>query len=443
MSAVMAAQLDVAAPAMRDSEPEPARLGAEWRSALYEIACVQFADAADVLGLDAELRTRLLEPRRSLVVNFPCRMDDGSVRNFTGYRVQHTLTMGPTKGGFRYASNVSLGECAALAMLMTWKCALLGLPFGGAKGGVRCDPGELSDGEAERMTRRYAAELIPVVGPNRDIPAPDMGTGEREMAWFMDTYSQQMGHTVPEIVTGKPPVLGGNLARRTATGIGVAYVIEGVLEHLGEQLTGQRVAIQGFGNVGSALAARLAERGARIVALSDIGGGIVDDGGLDVNAAARWKDAHSSIADFPTTRRTGREEMLELPCDILVPAARECQITAENAGRIACRVLVEAANGPTTPAAEEILDGAGVMVVPDILANGGGVTASYFEWVQDQQKYLWELADLESRLRAQMRAALARVLAASERLDVSWRTGALTVAVDRVAQAARMRAIYP
>jgi glutamate dehydrogenase (NAD(P)+) len=422
---------------------ETLQSGAEWRSELYRIACEQFAAAADVLELEPEFRTRLLEPRRSLVVNFPARMDDGSVRNFTGYRVQHTLTMGPTKGGFRYAPDVSLGECAALAMWMTWKCALVGLPYGGAKGGVRCNPHELSEGEVERITRRYAAELIPVIGPDKDIPAPDMGTDEREMAWFMDTYSQQVGHTVPEIVTGKPLVLGGTATRRTATGLGVVYVIEGVLQHLRLPLTGLRVAIQGFGNVGSAVAARLHELGARVVAVSDLLGGIVDDDGLDIDAVLRWKDDHGSIHDFPAAAAVGRHEVLEVPCDILVPAALEAQITAENAGRVGARLIVEAANGPTTPEADEILALRDVLVVPDVLANAGGVTVSYFEWVQDRQKYVWDEADLQRRLRRQMRAAFGRVLDAAERLDVSWRTAALTVAVERVALAARLRSIYP
>src|SRR4051794_22487964 len=275
------------------------RGGAEWSSELYRIATTQFDKAADLLDLDQEARARLREPRRCLTVNFPVRMDDGSVENFTGYRVQHTLTMGPTKGGLRYAPEVDEGECAALAAWMTWKCALLGLPYGGAKGGVRCDPHTLSVGEIERITRRYAAELIPVIGPDRDIPAPDMGTGEREMAWFYDTYSQAVGHSVPEIVTGKPPVLGGTTERRPATGLGVVYVIEGIMERLGWSLRDQRVVVQGFGNVGEVVAAELHAIGASVVGLSDATGGIANPVGIDVEAAVAWVREHDGLQGFP------------------------------------------------------------------------------------------------------------------------------------------------
>ena len=419
------------------------RAGAEWRSELYETACTQFEDAADVLHLDAELRTRLLEPRRSLTVNFPVRMDDGTVRNFTGYRVQHTLTIGPTKGGFRYAPDVSLGECAALAMWMTWKCALLGLPFGGAKGGVRCDPHEHSCDELERITRRYAAELIPVIGPRQDIPAPDMGTDEREMAWFMDTYSQQVGYSVPEVVTGKPAALGGSALRRRATGLGVVHVIGEVVRRCGWQLADQRVAIQGFGNVGATVAERLHELGASVVAVSDVRGGLHDPAGLDVPAILRWKAEHEFLDGFPDARAVGRTETLEVPCDVLVPAALQRQIVAENAERVDCRVVVEAANGPTTPEADAILRARGIQVVPDVLANGGGVAVSYFEWVQDQQRYAWDDVELARRLGGQLTSAVDRVAACAERLACDWRTAALAVAVERVAQAAGARAIYP
>jgi glutamate dehydrogenase (NAD(P)+) len=362
--------------------------GAEWRSELYEIAVEQFTLAADRLDLDQDLRTRLLEPRRALIVNFPVRMDSGPVRSFTGYRVQHTLTMGPTKGGIRYAPGVSLGECAALAMWMTFKCALLGLPFGGAKGGVRCDPNRLSIDEIERITRRYASELIPVIGPDRDIPAPDMATGEREMAWFMDTYSQQVGHPVPEIVTGKPLVLGGTVGRTAATGLGVVFCIEDTLE-------------------------RLEEGGPRF------------------------------LRDWHGADHVGRTELLDTPCDILVPAAVERQIDAERARRLDCELIAEAANGPTTPEGDVVLAERGIHVIPDVLCNAGGVTVSYFEWVQDQQKFFWGADEVASRLRTQLNAALDRVLDASERLNVGWRTAALSVAIERVAEAARMRSIYP
>jgi glutamate dehydrogenase (NAD(P)+) len=416
------------------------RAGEEWNSELYRIATAQFDKAAKILDLDAESRTRLREPRRTLTVNFPVRMDDGSVHNFTGYRVQHTLTMGPTKGGIRYAPGVSEGECAALAAWMTWKCALLGLPYGGAKGGVRCDPNVISVDEIERITRRYASELIPIIGPDRDIPAPDMGTGEREMAWFYDTYSQLMGHAVPEIVTGKPPVLGGTEARRPATGLGVVYVAEAVSERLGRPLREQRVVIQGAGNVGLVAAQELYAIGAKVVAISDYTGGIVADAGLDIPAVARWLSEHRTLEGCPLGSPVGRAEV---PCDMLIPAALERQITSANASRIDTKTIVEAANGPTTPEAETILTDRGVLLVPDILANAGGVTVSYFEWVQDQQKFMWDMIEIQERLRRLLRAAFGRVIDESERLDVDWRTAAMSVAVQRVSEAARLRAIYP
>ncbi|MGH2943298.1 MAG: Glu/Leu/Phe/Val family dehydrogenase [Solirubrobacteraceae bacterium] len=417
--------------------------GREWASELYRIANDQFDRASALLDLDAEFVTRLGEPRRSLVVNFPVRLDSGRVLGLTGYRVQHTLTMGPTKGGFRYGPDVSLGECAALAMWMTWKCALLGLPYGGAKGGVRCMPSELSVTERERLTRRYAAELIPVIGPDRDIPAPDMATGEREMAWFMDTYSQMVGHSVFGIVTGKPVVLNGTVGRRAATGLGVVYVTEAVCERIGMDLREARVAIQGFGNVGSVAARELHAIGARVIAVSDHSAGIVDPDGLDIEAVERWVAENGYIEGYPDARRVGPADVLELPCEIVIPAARERQITEENAPRLQCELLVEAANGPTTPEADAILRARGLLVVPDVLANAGGVTVSYFEWVQDHQRYSWDELDVQERLRRQLRAAFGRVTDAAERLSCDWRMAALSVAIERVAEAARLRGIYP
>jgi glutamate dehydrogenase (NAD(P)+) len=426
-----------------EDRPSAVLGGEEWNSELYAVATAQFERAADALELDAEFRTRLLQPRRSLTVNFPVRMDDGTVSSFTGYRVQHTLTMGPTKGGMRYAEDLSLGECAALAMWMTWKCALLGLPYGGAKGGVRCSPNALSDGELERLTRRFAAELIPVIGPDRDIPAPDMATGEREMAWFMDTYSQQVGHSVPEIVTGKPAVLGGTIVRRAATGLGLVYVTEAVLERMDAQVAGQRVVVQGFGNVGETAAAELHERGATVVAVGDHTGGLVDPAGLDIPAIQEWVAAHRFLDGCPHGDSIGSRDVLEVPCDIVVPAALQGQITADNAPRLDCRMVVEGANGPTTPDAEAVLHARGILVVPDILANAGGVTVSYFEWVQDQQRFLWDPDETRLRLRQLLRGAVGRVADAAERTGAGWRTAALIEAVDRVAQAARLRGIYP
>ncbi|MEA2154546.1 MAG: glutamate dehydrogenase [Solirubrobacteraceae bacterium] len=417
--------------------------GREWGSELYRIATDQFERASSLLELDPEFRTRLSEPRRALTVNFPVRLDNGKVLGLTGYRVQHTLTMGPTKGGFRYGPDVSLGECAALAMWMTWKCALLGLPYGGAKGGVRCTPSELSIGEIERLTRRYAAELIPVIGPEKDIPAPDMATGEREMAWFMDTYSQMMGHSVFEVVTGKPVVLGGSTARRAATGLGVVYVLEAVCERIGMNLREARVAIQGFGNVGSVAARELDAIGAKVIAVSDRTAGLVSGDGLDIPAVERWLAEHGVLTGYPDADEVGPADVLELPCEVVIPAALERQITEDNAPRLRCELVIEAANGPTTPEAEAILRDRGILVVPDVLANAGGVTVSYFEWVQDHQRYAWDEMDVQERLRRQLRAAFGRVTDAADRLGADWRMAALSVAIERVAEAARLRGIYP
>lgn len=417
--------------------------GAEWSGELYRIASTQFQETADLLALDGEARTRLLEPRRSLVVNFPIRMDDGTVRHFTGYRVQHTLTMGPTKGGIRFAPLVSLSECAALAMWMTWKCALLGLPFGGAKGGVRCDPSALSAGEVERITRRYAAELVPVIGPDRDIPAPDMGTGEREMAWIYDTYSQGVGYSVPTIVTGKPAALGGLEARGPATGLGCVYVTEAVLERLGWPIREQHFVVQGFGNVGRVAASELQAIGATVVGLGDVSGGIVDPGGLDVREVIRWVEDDRPLVSYPAAQPVTSAELLQARCDVLIPAAVERQITAENAPELRCRLVVEAANGPTTPAAESVLRERGILVVPDVLANAGGVTASYFEWVQGRQRSAWEDLELQERLARTMRTAALRVMDAADQADTDLRTAALSIAIQRVAQAGKDRGIYP
>jgi glutamate dehydrogenase (NAD(P)+) len=417
--------------------------GTEWGSELYRQARDQFGRASQMLDLDPEFVARLSDPRRSLVVNFPVRMDSGDVWSLTGYRVQHTLTMGPTKGGFRYGPDVSLGECAALAMWMTWKCALLGLPYGGAKGGVRCTPSALSVGELERLTRRYAAELIPIIGPEKDIPAPDMATGEREMAWFMDTYSQQMGHSVPGVVTGKPIVLGGTVGRREATGLGVVYVLEAVCDRIGMALRESRVAIQGFGNVGGVAARELYAIGATIVAVSERAGGLVSPDGLDITAVTAWMAEHGTLAGYPNAQHVGPADVLEVPCEVLIPAALERQITDENAARLQCKLVIEAANGPTTPEAEAILRERGILVVPDVLANAGGVTVSYFEWVQDQQRYSWDEIDVQERLRRQLRAAFGRVIDAAERHGCDWRMAALSVAIERVSEAARLRGIYP
>lgn len=426
-----------------DREAYEVAPGGEWRSDLWRTAVDQFQRGADLLALDPDVRPRLIEPRRALIVNFPVRLDSGEMHNFTGYRVQHGLTVGPTKGGIRYAPGVSLGECAALAMWMTLKCALLGLPFGGAKGGVRCDPNRLSDAEIERVTRRYAAEILPLIGPDLDIPAPDMATGEREMSWFMDTYSQQVGHASPGIVTGKPTALGGTAGRRTATGLGVVYCVESALERLGWDMAGQRVAIQGFGNVGRVIATELSNRAAIVVGIADVSGGIVNENGIEVADAASWAEEHRFLRGFGGGTAVGRADVLESACDILIPAALESQITSDNAGSLDCRLIVEAANGPTTPGADEILASRDIPLVPDLLANAGGVTVSYFEWAQAQQHYMWDAADVDSRLRQYLVRATDQVADTSKKLGVRWREAAQAVAIERLAEAARMRAVFP
>jgi glutamate dehydrogenase (NAD(P)+) len=412
-------------------------------SELYDVACAQFERAADALDLSERIREQLSLPRRTLSVNFPVELDSGDVRMFTGYRVQHTLTMGPTKGGFRYAPDVSLGECSALAMWMTWKCALLALPFGGAKGGVRCDPDALSVREIERLTRRYTAELVGSVGPSEDIPAPDVGTGEREMAWFMDTYSQQMGFAVPEVVTGKPESLGGSAVRTLATGLGVVYVIEGMLDRLNWSLAGMRFVVQGYGEVGGTISRELAQRGARVVAVSDVSAGLVDRSGLDIAEVDAWHSEHGHLAGFPDAQQVAPVEILGERCDVLVPAAREKQIDADNVSELDCRLVVEAANGPITPAAEDALAANDVTVIPDILANAGGVAVSYLEWVQDRQRYLWDQGSVKRRIRSQLLESLGRVSKLVDERGLTWRTAALSLAVGRVAEAIRARGVYP
>jgi glutamate dehydrogenase (NAD(P)+) len=417
--------------------------GQEWRSPLYRIACAQFDRAADALQLDKEFVERLTQPRRSLTVNFPVRLDDGHVLNFTGYRVQHTLTMGPTKGGTRFAPDLSLGECAALAMWMTWKCALLELPYGGAKGGVRVDPRNHSVGELERITRRYAAELIPIIGPRLDIPAPDMGTGEREMAWLMDTYSQQVGHSVPEVVTGKPVSLGGTKSRQPATGLGVVHTTNEVLQQQGRTVAGTRFVVQGFGNVGSVVAQELHRLGGVVIGVSDVSGALLDEKGLDIPRIVAWHRVHEDLVGCGLGDVVDNADLLTAPCDVLIPAALESQITSANAAQLRCELVVEGANGPTTPEADTILSSRGILVVPDVLANSGGVTVSYFEWVQGHQKYVWDSDQINERLRQHLSRAAGKVRRASERYGVDWRTAALAVAIERVADAAGRRGVYP
>ena len=407
------------------------------------MALRQFHAAADHLSLKRGIREYLATPNRELVVNFPVELDDGSTRLFTGYRVHHSTVLGPTKGGIRYSPQVDINEVRALAMWMSWKSALMHLPFGGAKGGVACDPRHLSLGELQRLTRRYATEISILMGPQSDIPAPDVGTNAQVMAWIMDTYSMHRGYSVPPVVTGKPIPIGGSVGRSDATGRGVMIVAREAARRRGLPLAGSRVAIQGFGNVGEAAARLLYEQGCRIVALSDISGGCYNPAGLDPRAVLQHLRQAGSVAGFPGAQAVSNAELLEVPCDILIPAAIEGQITAENAARIKAGIVVEAANGPTTPEADEILGARGVLVVPDILANAGGVTVSYFEWVQDLQAYFWSEAEINDHLERIMVSTFDRVARLAEARRVTLRTAALIVAVQRVADALLTRGIYP
>lgn len=416
----------------------------EWDSPMYREAVSQFEQVADLISLDDNVRERLRKPQRATIVTFPFRRDDYSdVDTLYGYRVQHVLTMGPTKGGIRYAPDVTLGEVAALAMLMTWKCAIVGLPFGGAKGGVRVDPMSLSRAEAQRVTRRYTAEIINFIGPQKDIPAPDMGTNEQTMAWIMDTYSQHMGYSVPAVVTGKPPALGGSVARREATGRGVITLIPKACAHIGMPVEGQRVVIHGFGNVGRYAAIAAGEVGMKVVGVSDISTGLYNGNGLNPSALADWVDERTYLRGFPDAEEVDNEKLVELPCDTLIPAAVQGIITKANADRITARLIVEGANNPTTLEADEILRERGVFIVPDVLANAGGVTVSYFEWVQDLQNYFWSENEIVGRLREILNRAFEEVLTVSEQEHVDMRTAALVKGIRRVAAAKLVRGVYP
>jgi len=398
---------------------------------------------AERLGLDPQIHQHLRHPKRSLIVSVPILTDPGELEIFTGYRVQHSMTLGPSKGGIRYHPDVDLDEVTALAMLMTWKCALMSLPFGGAKGGVRCDPLKLSPRELERLTRRYASEIFLCIGPDRDIPAPDMGTNEQIMAWIMDTYSMQRGATVPGVVTGKPVLLGGSLGRVEATGRGVAFTTAEAMAHLGLPLAGARVVVQGFGNVGSVAADLLSGMGCRVVAVSDVHGGIYNPDGLDIRALLALVRAGKAVREYPEGEAITNEELLELPCEILVPAALGGQFTAANAPAVQARLIVEGANGPTTGEADRVLQERGVFIVPDILANAGGVIVSYFEWVQDLQFFFWKEDEVNSRLRDILIGAFHRTLGVARQEGVDLRTAALMEAVSRVARATKLRGIYP
>jgi len=408
----------------------------------FENAMTQFDQAAKRLRLDPSWLEMIKPPRRSVIVKLPIQMDDGSFKVFTGYRVQHSIIRGPAKGGIRYHPDVTLDEVSALAAWMTWKCAVVGIPFGGGKGGIACDPTKLSKGELERLTRRYTAELIDVLGPESDVPAPDVNTNEQTMAWIMDTYSMHARHTVTSVVTGKPLDLGGSLGRVEATGRGVLFTIREAAKHLGINMEGATVAVQGFGNVGSVAADLLYDDGCKIIAVSDVRGGIYNRNGIDIKKLLPYVKKNRSVVKFPGTKSISNQELLELECDILVPAALENQITEENAPKVKAKILAEGANGPVTPQADKILDKERVFVIPDILCNAGGVTVSYFEWVQDRMGFFWSEEEVNHKLEEIMKKAFADVLQIYWAKNVTMRIAAFMVAIRRVLDVFMKRGVY-
>ncbi len=409
----------------------------------YQMAVQQFELAADKLKLSEDMREILRQPKRELAVNFPVRLDSGRIKTFTGYRVQHNMNRGPAKGGIRYSPDVTLDEVKALAMWMTWKCAVVGIPFGGAKGGVICDPKSMTPAELERMTRRYTTEISIIIGPHSDIPAPDVNTNSQVMGWMMDTYSMHEGFSVPAVVTGKPLSVGGSEGRNDATATGVLFVTRQAAKRLNMPLKGARVSIQGYGNAGSIAARLFRNEGCKIVAVSDTHGGIYNEAGLDPAAVLRYKQEHGTVMGFPQAQSVNVQDVLELPCDILIPAATEGVITATNADRIQARIIAEAANGPTTPDADDILYKKGCVVIPDILANAGGVTVSYFEWVQDLQSFFWGVEEITAKLEMIMNRAFAAVADKSDQAHCDMRLAANMLAIARVAEATQIRGIYP
>ena len=410
---------------------------------LLKEVMADFNEASDLLNLEPNIRERLSHPRRILIVSCPINMDDGTVKSFEGYRVQYNIARGPAKGGIRFHPEVDLNETVGLAALMTWKCAVVNIPYGGAKGGVRVDPSQLSWTEIENLTRRYTWEISPMIGPEKDIPAPDMNTGPKHMAWIMDTYSMQHGHSVPGVVTGKPVSIGGSSGRFEATGRGVLFIVQEACRHLAMPLEGATVAVQGFGNVGGVAGRLLCQAGARVVAVSDSRCGVYNAQALDVDAIWDFKRAGGSLTDFPGADHITNEELLALPVDILIPAALEGQIHDGNAATVRARLLVEGANGPVTPKADLILSDGGVFVVPDIVSNAGGVIVSYFEWVQDLQSFFWEESEVNQRLHRLMVRSFQEVLACAEREKVRLREAAYMLGVSRVAEAVRARGIFP
>ncbi len=409
----------------------------------YHMAVQQFEAAADKLALSEDMREILRQPKRELTVNFPVRLDSGRIKTFTGYRIQHNVNRGPAKGGIRYSPDVTLDEVKALAMWMTWKCAVVGIPYGGAKGGVICDPKHMSPSELERMTRRYTTEISIIIGPHSDIPAPDVNTNPQVMAWIMDTYSMHGGYSIPAVVTGKPLSIGGSEGRNDATATGVLFVTRRAAARVGLSLKGARVSVQGYGNAGGIAARLFHNEGCKIVAVSDTRGGIYNSAGLDPAAVLRHKQESGSVINFPQADNISVQDVLEVPCDILIPAATEGVITAANADRIQARIVAEAANGPTTPAADKILFEKGIEVVPDILANAGGVTVSYFEWVQDLQSFFWGVDEITQKLQVIMDRAFDAVAEKAENYSCDLRLAANMLAIARVAEATQVRGIYP
>jgi glutamate dehydrogenase (NAD(P)+) len=409
----------------------------------WEMARNQLRRVCELIGMDAAMLNVLSECKKAVTVSIPTRMDDGSVQVFEGYRVSHNIARGPSKGGIRYHPAVTFRETKALAMWMTWKCALMGLPFGGAKGAVVCDPKRMTEGELERMTRRYTTEIINLIGPEMDIPAPDVGTSPREMAWIFDTYSMNKGYSVLGVVTGKPLEVGGSLGRIEATARGAAFVLREALRKHGEPVAGRRVAVQGFGNVGRNLARILADDGAVVVGLSDSAGGVHNPEGIDVDGAIAHKAAHGVLAGLPGAESLTNEELIGVECDVLAPCALEHAVNAENADRVRAKVIVEGANGPVTPEADRILEDRGVLLLPDVLANAGGVVVSYFEWVQGLQEYFWKEAEVNAKLNDIMTRAFAETWSISEQRSIPLRQAAYVCAVGRVAEATTIRGLYP
>jgi glutamate dehydrogenase (NAD(P)+) len=424
---------------MSAAAPTPTHL----RENPYELAQAQLRRVGETFAVEPNLIEILSHCKKGVEVSVPVQMDDGSVRAFQGYRVVHNMTRGPAKGGIRYHPAVTQDEVKALAMWMTWKCALMGLPFGGAKGGVVCDPKLLSRGEKERLTRRYTSEIINEIGPEKDIPAPDVGTDAQVMAWIFDTYSMNVGHSVLGVVTGKPLSIGGSVGRDGATARGSLYCIRTALQKQGKRLHDTRVAIQGFGNVGSNLARLLSAEGVRVIAVSDSGGGLHNPYGLDVAAVGAYKAEHGVLMGFPGADAITNEELIEIDCDVLTPCALEQVITGENASRVQAKMICEGANGPTTPTADEILEDRGILVLPDVLANAGGVVVSYFEWVQGLQEYFWKEYEVNAKLNDIVVHAFEETWSTRERFSTSMRVAAYGLAVQRVAEATTIRGLYP